>query len=247
MKPSLALVSGWGMPADVMQPLADALADNFNVSVLTLPGFADKELSGCDWETLVSNLNQQLSSITDTTTTGITLAGWSLGAQLCTLYASHYPDKVNHLITLAGNPCFMQRDDWPAAMPADTFDTFVSNANQNINTTLKQFVGLCTKGSSHQRQQTRDIRALLQTNTVSESLAPLLQRLGDDLRPALSDVQCPVTHLLGTDDALVPAAMANSLQQRWPSHDVQTFAGGHTFFLDAPETIATRIGKAVGL
>ena len=247
MKPSLVLISGWAMTTEVMQPLADALAVHFSVSVLALSELAEEPPSGNRWEILLNNLDQHISSTVKPAEDNVTLVGWSMGAQLSTLYASHYPAKINSLITLAGNPCFVQKTGWTAAMLPETFNTFANSANEDIRLTLKQFVGLCTKGSHNQRQQTRHIRTQLKSAPLNDHLAALLQRLGDDLRPALSDVQCPVTHLLGSRDALVPVELATTLQKYWPSHDVHTCAGGHTFFLDEPEAVMTRIYKAVDL
>ncbi|WP_461537521.1 alpha/beta fold hydrolase [Spongorhabdus nitratireducens] len=246
MKPSLILVSGWAMPESVLEPLADQLAADFNVSRMALPGFSSESVNECtdtcSWDSLVNLLHQKVQ---DTEATSVTLVGWSLGAQLCALYASRYPESVNALVTLGGNPCFVQRQDWEHAMKVDVFNAFYQQSETNLALTLRQFAGLCTKGSSAMRQQSRDIQTQLKAAAPQDIvLVPLLQRLNDDFRPVLSDVQCPVTHLLGEKDALVPVSVRDDMLSAWPEHRVETFAGGHTFFLDDPVTIAARIKAA---
>ena len=243
MKPSLILVSGWAMPAPVLAPLTDQLAADFNINCLTLPGLSSEAAKEsdetCSWDSLVNLLHQQVQLAGKDS---VTLVGWSLGAQLCTLYASRYPESVNALVTLGGNPCFVQRQEWNQAMDIDVFNSFCQQAETSLALTLRQFSGLCTRGSAAMRQQSRDIQHYLKAAELQGPvLVTLLQRLNDDLRPVLSNVQCPVTHLLGEKDALVPVSVRDHLQSEWPRHKVESFAGGHTFFLDDPATIAAKI------
>lgn len=239
----IVLISGWAMPAGVMETLADALdAEHRRVSIVQLPGLVMESEAykvDYDWDSLLGYLDQQLFE------KPVVLVGWSLGGMLATLFASRYPDKVSAVVNIATNACFVKHHDWPEAMDSSLFSSFYEGMAQSHEKTLQQFSLLCSSGSSMRKEQARQLKALISDTDIElDILQRLLEMLGkSDIRSALSDIRCPVTHLFGKDDALVPTAAAISMEQLFPGHRVLVFDGGHGFFMDDPAPVVREIQR----
>ncbi|MFK0570868.1 alpha/beta fold hydrolase [Endozoicomonas sp.] len=241
----IVLISGWAMPAGVMEALAEALdADHRRVSIVELPGLVMESEANkiqYDWDSLLQYLDQQLFE------KPIVLVGWSLGGMLATLYASRYPDKVAGVVNLAVNGCFVKRHDWPDAMDPSLFTSFYEGMAQSCKQTLQEFSLLCSAGSARRKEQARTLQALMadadfENQAQGDTLLRLLALLGkSDIRSALADIRCPVTHLFGQDDALVPVTAAHAIEQQFPRHRVNVVAGGHGFFMDDPASVVREI------
>jgi pimeloyl-[acyl-carrier protein] methyl ester esterase len=109
----------------------------------------------------------------------VTLVGWSLGGHLATLYAAMHPQQVQGVLTMASNPCFVQKNDWPDAMPKKVFSGFLEGINNASVQTLKHFVMLCSQGGAQQRETVRFIRKIVADSSPDfNQLAQLLALLG---------------------------------------------------------------------
>jgi pimeloyl-[acyl-carrier protein] methyl ester esterase len=62
------------------------------------------------------------------------------------------------LLTLASNPCFVAHEQWPSAMPGETFDAFLAGCQADPRTTLKRFALLCAQGAQDPRGLSRAAR-----------------------------------------------------------------------------------------
>ena len=237
-QPSVVLISGWAMPAMAMETLAAALdADHRRVSVVQLPGLVDEPASNYTWDALLDYLDQHLFE------KPVVLVGWSLGGVLASLYASRYPEHVSGVVTLATNACFIRQDHWPAAMEPAMFAGFQAGMQDSGESTLQQFAMLCSAGSDDRKARARELQALIsETELAPRVLQSLLGLLGEsDLCSVLADIRCPVIHILGENDALVPAAAAEQLGERYPRHRVHLLKGGHCFFMDDPSMVVREI------
>ncbi|WP_252178208.1 alpha/beta fold hydrolase [Endozoicomonas sp. 4G] len=239
----IVLISGWGMPATVMEPLASALDGDGRVSVVQLPGLV-RERRTFDWRQLLDYLDMHLLD------TPAVLVGWSLGGTLAAIYASQNPDKVAGLVTLACNPCFVRNQDWSEAMLPQTFDSFYAGMQEDYTATVDQFSLLCSMGNSNRKDVAKYLQNAVRRDADLEPtiLLQLLQLLGaSDVRSQLADIRCPVLHCFGRDDALVPMDTGNRMEQDYPGHKVLMMAGGHCFFLDqssgAIEQLADQVNR----
>ncbi|WP_211825406.1 alpha/beta fold hydrolase [Kistimonas asteriae] len=243
MKPQVVLIAGWGMPSAVMQPLVEKLSDCYTVNVVSLPGFHEHGLTvgSVSWSAMTDALSNLLAG------ESVILAGWSMGGQLATLFAAMYPHQVKGLLTLASNPCFVQRSDWPDAMPETVFSDFEHGVSASCSQTLKQFCMLCSQGGAQQRETVRLIRkALADVECDAEQLSSLLTLLREtDTRSQLADLTCPVTHWVAEQDALVPFTLSQALFKRYSQHVIKAVEGGHTFWLEMPDIIVSDIDKLV--
>ncbi|MBO9494678.1 alpha/beta fold hydrolase [Thalassotalea sp. G20_0] len=243
----IVLISGWAMPAGAMASLADALdADHRRVSIVELPGLVRESQAyktSHDWNSLLTYLDHQLFE------KPAVLVGWSLGGMLATLYASRYPDNVAAVVNLGANACFVQNDSWQPAMDPTLFARFYQGMSRSREKTLQQFVLLCSAGSPRRKELSTSLQALLSDADLDHqaedsTLLSLLGMLGkSDLRSAFGDIRCPVTHLFGKDDALVPVGAADAIEQQFPKHRVQVLDGGHCFFMDDSGPVISEVRR----
>ena len=142
MRDRLILLPGWGLGVSPLEPLAEALRaldEHLRVEIEPLPVLLSADLE--DW----------LDELDSTLPDDVWLGGWSLGGMLASELAARRGDRCCGLVTLASNPSFVSREDWPSAMPASTFEPFLNGFRDAPNTTLKRFCLLCSKGSIEPR------------------------------------------------------------------------------------------------
>lgn len=221
-------INGWTMPACAPATLLECLpsaADSIiHLSDLVSPG--DITLN-----TLLAALRQKMPE------PPCLLMGWSYGGMLACAYAAHFPQRVKALVTLAMNPCFVAQAHWQAGMATDVFEQFVRRFSTHPEKTRKQFIALCCMGGANETHQRRQLMAEMPLAT--DGLLPLLKLFGAlDIRPLMTGVQCPVTHIYGEQDAVVPVAVSTLMEAHYPWHRTERMAGSHCFFMDNPKSVS---------
>jgi pimeloyl-[acyl-carrier protein] methyl ester esterase len=205
MRNQLILLPGWAFGPAALQPLCDALtelAPDLEVVIEPLP-----ELAAADaW---LDELDRRLPHDS-------WLAGWSLGGMLATQLAARRIDTCRGLITIASNPCFRARPQWPEAMAPGIFDAFHEAFRLDPEETLKRFRSLCSRGGFDPRTLARQLQ-VSQSQLPSEVLNAGLQLLAQlDGRSALHGYFGPQLHIFAGRDALVPVAAADALRTWMP-------------------------------
>lgn len=173
MRDHLILLPGWGLGSAPLEPLRDALHErepHLNVLIEPLPSLDD----AADW----------LDELDDNLPRDSWLAGWSLGGMLAGELAARRGDDCRGLLTLASNPCFRVREDWPNAMPAETFEDFFEAFLLEPHLTRKRFTLLVSQGARDPRTLARQLQVAL-PQLEREALVAGLQLLGQlDTRAA---------------------------------------------------------------
>jgi pimeloyl-[acyl-carrier protein] methyl ester esterase len=146
------------------------------------------------------------------------------------------------LLTLASNPSFVAHDQWPSAMPGETFDAFLAGCGADPRQTLKRFSLLCAQGA----QDPRGVSRLLlggAPNTSPAALMAGLELLAQiDTRNALQVFRGPQLHLFAGLDGLVPAEAAGELFALLADVEVGLIEqAGHAFLLEDPHGVAGAI------
>jgi malonyl-CoA O-methyltransferase len=239
MRQPVVLLHGWGSDSRVFAPLQQFLAGEFELQCVDLPGFgqqAAEEFPLGEGE-LVAWLRARVPE-------GAVLVGWSLGGALGIALAAACPGHLSALVTIASNPCFLERPDWPHGMPAAQFETFRAGLQDDPVQQLRQFRALQGLGDLRAREVARSLRDAsadpLQPDALLRGL-DLLARL--DLRACIPSLQLPVLHVLGEHDAIVPSAVATHYEQMHPQASVFRVEGaGHAPLLSRPALLAARIG-----
>lgn len=236
MSPPLVLLHGWGLSSAVWALLTARLAPGIDCVTPDLPGHGTAPAAG---DTL-ANWADALA-LPD----GATVVGWSLGAQLALHLAAHAPRKVGRLVLISASPCFVQANDWPTAMPADTLAEFRRNFDLNPAATQRRFVALQALGDAARREVSATLTAALTPADADHhrALATGLRLLADtDQRALVSRITQPVRLLHGSEDKLMPVAAAEWLADHLPNGRLSVFQqAGHAPFVSRPADCATLI------
>ncbi len=203
MRDRLILLPGWGLGISPLEPLAAALQgldERLRVEIEPLP-----ELESSDLEEWLDELDSTLPQ-------DAWLGGWSLGGMLASELAGRRGDRCCGLVTLASNPSFVAHEQWPSAMPGETFDAFLAGCKADSRMTLKRFFSLlCAQGAEDPRGMSRLLLAGA-PHTSSPALMSGLELLAQlDTRQALQAFRGPQLHLFAGLDGLVPAEAAGGL------------------------------------
>ncbi len=216
--PELVLLHGWGSSSAIWDAIRDALAARFRLTLVDLPGLGrSRALPDTSLDAIVDALLPRVPA------RAIWL-GWSLGGLVATRAAVRAPYRVSGLVTLASNPCFVQRDDWSCAMEPAVFDAFVDACREQPQRTLGRFTALQTQGSSNARAELKQLKAALAVAEIDDAgLQATLALLQQDGRATLAQVRQPSLHLLGAEDALVPPTLAPGLARLQPEAEVEVY------------------------
>ena len=235
---ALTLIHGWAMHTGIWREFALQLARTYQVTCIDLPAH------GRSPAITPFNLDTVSNAIGETLKQPTCLFGWSLGASLAIETARRFPDKVNALILLAGNPLFVQTDDW-AGIKANVLDAFADNLTNDCIATLTRFLALQINGLPNSKALLKQIKsALAETDAPDvDSLQGGLEILKhSDLRGALVELNIPVFIILAEKDTLVPVKVADNLKQLLPNFNIKIIQGaGHTPFLSHSMELHTLI------
>lgn len=232
--PALVLLHGWGLHAVVWDPVVPALLQHWQVTVIDLPGMGRSPMPAGDYD--LDYLVEQVARVAPPQAAWL---AWSLGGTVAIALAHRYPQRVTALGLVACNPCFVQREDWSAAMPASVFSKFSDHFDEDWDGTLIRFLSLQCRGSVRMREDIRFLQEILylQGLPALRALRAGLRILAEtDLRVEFAALTMPVALMLGAQDHLVPAAAGTALAQRLPGLRLAVIEGsGHAPFLAQPE------------
>ncbi len=218
--PDLALLHGWGLNGAVWQNIRDALAENFTLHLIDLPGHGrSADVKATTLDAMSEAINQVLPAKTH-------LLGWSLGGQIAMKFALRYPEKIDKLILLATTPQFVAGDDWPHGMKSGVLADFASRLSTHYAATIKNFLALQVLRPEHNerhdniRQTIRQLQKSVLAGGAPnlENLMHCLEILAEtNLRPMARHISTPTLVVQGDHDALTPEAAARWLAVAIPA------------------------------
>jgi pimeloyl-[acyl-carrier protein] methyl ester esterase len=222
---NVVLLQGWGMNTSVWQRLLPYLQNTFHVTVI--------------------DATIDINEILAVAPQRAIWCGWSLGGLCAMTIATKYPERVQAVVMIACNPCFVARDDWPHAMSVGNFQAFQQGLTINPEATLKRFIALQCQGSSSQKHDARWLQQQL-AMTPFPPLAVLQAGLATlkaaDFRPQLAQLKQPVYSILGQEDNLVPSSIAKDLARVNPQLQCLAIAGAaHVPFVSHPQIVAEKL------
>ncbi len=210
-------VHGWAMNSAVWDECIEQLPDWINVVVIDLPGH------GSMAKVPASSLDDYVQTLIPLVHRPVLWVGWSLGGLAVLRLAELYPQRVAAAMLVATNPCFVRQSDWECAVDESVFRQFASDLNKNQKKTIRRFLALQVKGLAdvmavvRQLQQSMQSRGQASTQALNAGLDILLNA---DLRQSLKDIDPPLHWLLGAKDALVPAGLAQNLEEEFAQKNV---------------------------
>lgn len=235
--PDLVLLHGWGLHSVVWDPIVPALLAHYQVTVIDLPGMGRSPLPRGDYD-----LDYVMSLVLAVAPVSAVWMGWSLGGEIATAIAARHPQRVKALLLVASNPSFVQREDWTAGMAAPQFQQFRDFYDEDPEGTLIRFLSLQCRGSQRMKEDIRFLQEIvyLQGLPAPQALRGGLRLLSElDVRDDFRRLTQPVMAVLGANDVLVPAALAQALAELKPALDSTAICvlaqSGHAPFLAEPD------------
>lgn len=236
--PDLVLLHGWGMHAGIWMPIVDLLAAQFRLHLIDLPGHGlSAPLESFTLDAVCDALIQVVPERAH-------WLGWSLGGLLALEFSARNPQRVERLILMASNPCFVASDDWPHGMARGVLEGFAQDLLQDHQATLNRFLALVARGSADKTVLRELRRAVSAVPPPDESaLRGGLAILRDaDLRSRLDAVSMPLLWLAGARDTLVSIAALRCVHEQYPHTQLQEIAqAGHAPFMSHPQETAAMI------
>ncbi len=240
---AIVLIHGWAMHTGVWREFAQQLAAHYRVICLDLPGHGLSEPVEPYFLDEISNA--LINAIPDQT---FTVLGWSLGASVAISMANQYPDRIESLILLAGNPRFAKSNNW-TGVHANILTDFDHNLALNHQATVFRFLALQVNGLTEQKKWLKQLKKIMEErglpskNTLQKALNLLIT---EDLRGVFSSLQCPTYGIYGGMDGLVPVQVAMDMQRIKPNCKTYIIPqAGHIPFLSHQETVVDIIHKIV--
>lgn len=225
MTTPLVFLPGWCIGRGPVSTTVNAL----NGTIFDLPGYGKTPLI-IDFDAAAADIAARLPE-------NCTLCGWSLGAQLALAIAANSPEKVGKLVLVAGTASFIQRQDWPHAMPPEMLAEFTRGMLADVEAMLPRFVGSFNRGDARAKEVTLQLLELADPRPPGEALATGLNWLRDvDLRQSLPRIQAPTLLIHGSSDPLMPLGAAEALAAQIPKARLVAFADcAHAPFISRPD------------
>lgn len=236
--PDLVMLHGWGMNAEVWQPVSIALAKQFRIHRVDLPGHGQSQQQ-TKAETLKDWAEQVADAVIPNLNGPACWLGWSLGGMVTLQLASQCPQQVRRLLLIATSLRFCQANDWSEAVDPAVLQGFATELQQDHRQTLQRFLGLQVMGDAQARQTLKQLRqcVLAQPEPMTRVLQTGLDILRNaDLRPLAAQLDLPVLLLGGEKDRLVsPSALRNVASMLQHCQLEILPAAGHAPFISQPE------------
>ena len=198
--PDLVMLHGWSLHCGLFDGIADALAGNFTVHFIDLPGHGHNAHIP-----LPDNIEALAKLLLDAAPGSACWLGWSIGGMAAMAAAVQAPERMTRLVTVAATPRFVADTDWPHAIPAATLEQMARDLHADYRRTVKNFLSLQVLGDDHAQSLLRDLRARLYAHGDPEttSLEHGLDILHDtDLRAAVRKIEQPWLSVMGSRDRL---------------------------------------------
>ena len=228
--PPLVLLHGWGLNSRVWDSIVPALAREFTVMRIDLPGHG-----ASPWPPEFHDIGSLAAVLAPALPARCSLLGWSLGGMAALDLALTLRGRVERLVLVSTTPRFMRADDWPHGLPAAAVEDFAALLETDYEATVRGFLGLQAKGDEHARATLRELRQKLIAGGQPR-LEALRAGLGilrtADLRDRLSRVAVPTLVVAGEYDRMTPPGAARELAASIHGARLELIArAGHAPFL----------------
>lgn len=241
--PPIVLIHGWAMHTGIWRDFARQLANNYQVICVDLPGHGLSEtVEPYNLDKIIEALIEVLPD------SSFCILGWSLGATVALALAERYPQRVNSVILLAGNPRFVKEHGW-AGMRAELLEDFSSNLELNCQLTLIRFLALQVNQLEHGKSLLKALKKAIKachppTENVLQGGLAILKHT--DLRESLLLLSCPVSVIQGDKDTLVPVEVGQNMKQLKPDLQLNIVENaGHVPFLSHQSQVIEIISQFV--
>ena len=228
----LVLLHGWAVHSGIWGGVVDALATEFRVNLVDLPGHG----VNCHIP-----LSRDLSTVAELISSELPPAvwvGWSLGGLVTLAAALQQPQKVQKMILVAATPSFSKQKDWDCGVDKASQQAFTDGLESDFEGTLNYFC-LQTFGANWVSESLRrlGVSSFIETTPASDVLYAGLHLLyNNNLLPGLSACKIPALFLGGTRDRTIsPESMAKAAALMPDARSCLIPAAGHASFISHEE------------
>jgi pimeloyl-[acyl-carrier protein] methyl ester esterase len=223
--PELVMLHGWAMHSGIWGGVVDALAHEFRVHLVDLPGHGINRHV---------RLSRNLESVAELILSEVSPAawmGWSLGGLVTLAAAFQQPAKVQKMVLVGATPSFSRRQGWNHGVDIESQRAFAGGLENDFEATVNQF-GVRTFGANwvDESLSRLGISAFTEHAPADEVLQAGLHLLyKNNLLPGLNACNIPALFLGGSRDRTV-----------WP----ESFAKAASMMPDASSSLISGAGHA---
>lgn len=235
----LVMLHGWGMNSAVWERVVKRLSANYRLFLVDLPGMGQSR------PVYPYHLHSVAEAVAEEIPGVSTILGWSLGGLVAQQIALNQPDRVEKLILVGTNPCFVSKPDWPHGIDARHFEQFNARFAQDFNATLLNFLTLQCMHAKDARATVRQLRTAFAAKPtpsqdhLNQALEILLQT---DLREEVGRLFQPTLLIHGDRDTLAPVSAAHWLAMHMQRASLRVIAGAsHAPFLSHAEVFCDAV------
>jgi len=218
-------LSGWGQPADALEPLAQLVgaSDGVSVDYMKMPSE----------QALWAQLEMQDADI---------VFGWSLGGMLAVKAIAKGVLDPQMLVLLATPFQFVADMHMGQAMSPQDFARFEHDFRENSTRCMRRFQQMIASGDSRERKIYETVRGQGVITPYSEEWLDWLRR--STLREVDFDLLPPALIFHGLDDRVVDGTQVDQFMEVYPRAEIVLMpACGHAPHLHAPKMLAEEIQK----
>jgi len=241
--PHVVMLHGWGLNSSLFEHSAELLKTDCQSYLYDLPGHGLSAGLKDDLFDLASIAHAVLQQAPER----FILLGWSMGGLIAQYIAAHFPERVEKLILVAANACFVQQADWPGGMKPEVLAAFSDGLEQDYQATIQRFLSLQARGGEQAREVIRQMRerVFARGEPLISALRGGLALLKNENRIAdLNEINCPVLLVYGDKDMLVPVQAGIDMAQRLSKAQlVQFSSAAHAPFLTHADEFVTVVKK----
>lgn len=241
--PNLIMLHGWGLHGGLFRPVIESLSHHFTLHLVDLPGHGRSAMIDGDY-----TLSSLARVIADKVPEGSIWLGWSLGGRVA-LQAAADGHAISRLILVGSNPCFIQKEGWPHAMPEAELLQVAASLKHDYKLTLQRFIAVQSRGSERGREELRELRSELFDHGEPDqgALAGGLEILRSaDLRALLPAIEQPTLVLHGERDTLAPLPAAEFTAAQLPHAELTVIKGaGHAPFISHPDEFISAVEEFI--
>ncbi len=226
--PELVLLHGWAMHSGIWGGLVDALATEFRVNLVDLPGHGVNRHVP---------LSHDLNAVADLILSELPPAvwmGWSLGGLVTLASALQQAQKVQKMILVTATPSFSKREGWDCGVDITAQQAFADGLENDFEGTLNYFClqtfgANCLDESLHRLGVTSLTEKLPSPETLFTALHLLY---GTNLLPESGDCKVPTLFLGGTRDRTIsPESLGQAASLMPNARTCLIPAAGHAPFI----------------
>ena len=236
-------VSGWSAPAEIMAPLANAIAQPKHIQHTSVSDL----LANSDHETnMPAPYAKTLSNLINTNEPPATIIAWSMGGIVTLEAAINTTLNVDQIILISSTTRFCSASDYSPGTAPVKIRAMQAALMINPQKTFQAFL----TDSAHPHNTTKDIIDKRLNTALAfgkKNLSHGLKYLRKtDLRHTAKNISIPILVLHGRQDKIIPYQAAEQLVDIIPTAKLVTFENaGHDLLTQNPEFLIPPIKEFI--